>query len=303
MDYFQTEIKQWSDWQAVVTTSAVFEPLIRQIYSSEHEPFKTPVAVATDFCATFAVGPTQIAIFPPAVVAATTRDRYQAERFSLTRLARLQLMAPRLRHAGFIFDAYQFYYVIYQPLTGVTLTEFKATAEPLAKATLGQQLGAALLKLNTAVPQFNQVDHTEVEQLATWQPLGATFATERAQFLAQQTVQFDQFVHGELTGETIIVTADQVGFCHFQTAQVAPRQTELVPLLLAAAYQDPDLMAGLKKGLASPDLVTDLLIGLLWRADGPSWIRQVMGRETGITLAQVQAQLAITINGKAGAKG
>jgi len=253
MDYFKNQLNQWTDWQAAIAEPGAFEPLIQQIYRSENEPFKTPELVPDSLAAVFAVGATQIAIFPPTSIATHPRDRYQTERFSLTRLARLQVTAPILLHSGFIFDTYQFYYVIYQPLVGISLTEFANTAEPLAKSTLGRQIGTALRKINREVASFNQVDVQVLASQADWNQLGATFAAERQAYLAAHPVAMNRFVHGQLNGTNVIVTTGTVGFQHFQTALQGPWQMELVPLVLQAFGGDPDFLAGLQTTLQSPD--------------------------------------------------
>ncbi|RRK11447.1 hypothetical protein D1831_02625 [Lactiplantibacillus garii] len=295
MDYFETQINQWSDWVAARQNTTVFEPLIKQIYSSENEPFKTPEVVVDETAAVFAVGPTQIMIFPPSNVAADTRERYQTERFGLTRMTRLKLTAPELLHAGFIFDAYQFYYVIYRPLAGVNLTDFAATAEPLAKSTLARQIGTALNRLNGEVGAFNKIDNDQASATADWDALSANFKAERADFLASHPVAENDFVHYQLIPENLVVTSGQVGFRHFATARQAPRQTELVPLVIDAFAMDADFLSGLKATLSSNDLLMDLLLGLLWRADGPAYVQRLMaGQPT--TFAALQTKLATLIN-------
>lgn len=295
MDYFQPKIEQWADWQAVQQNATVFEALIKQIYSSENEPFKTPEPAPDNYAAVFTVGPTQIAIFPPSQVAADTRDRYQTERFSLTRMARLHLTAPRLLHAGFIFDTAQFYYVIYRPLQGVSLATFAQTAEPLAKATLGRQIGTALNQLDGEVAPFNQVDSRQLSTMADWESIAAGFTTERERFLAEQPVDATAFVHGNLNGENLVVTSGQVGFQHFSSALRAPRQVELVPLILEAFAGDRDFLAGLQATLAVDNLLNDLLVGLLWRQDGPLQIKKLMGSTT-VTIPALQQRLAMLLN-------
>ena len=291
MDYFQNQINEWSDWQAVQNTPTAFEPLLHQIYLSENEPFKTPEIVTDDFAAVFNIGPTQIAIFPPANVAANTRDRYQTERFSLTRMTRLQLTAPQLLHAGFIFDSYQFYYVIYRPLMGTPVAEFVETAEPLAKSTLGRQIGAVLAQLDGEVASFNQVNARALSDQADWLQLGANFAADRDAYLAAHPATPNCFVHSDLTGDNLVVTPGQVGLQHFQLAMQAPRQAELVPLVLRAFAWDADLLQGFRETYGVSDLASELLMGLLWRADGPAYIQHLMANQYPVTLAQVAARL------------
>jgi len=296
MDYFKNELKKWADWQAVMLNPVVFEPLIQQIYRSENEPFKTPEAVADRFAAVFAVGPTQIAIFPPVTVASDTRDHYQTERFSLRRLARLKVTAATLLHAGFIFDSEQFYYVIYRPLVGTSLTEFVKTAEPLAKSTLGRQLGLAVRQLNSEVAGFNQVDATTLANQADWAQLGSSFATDRESYLTAHPVPMTGYVHGQLTGENVVVTAGQVGFQHFQAAVQGPWQADLATLVGQAFAGDADLLSGFQTTFKSPDLAADVLIGLLWRPDGPTRIQALMGTKqvAFTTLTQRLQQLVKT---------
>lgn len=291
MDYFQTKINQWADWQAVRQSVPAFEALIKQIYLSENEPFKTPEPLQDERAAVFAVGATTIAILPPNTVIDDPRDWYQTERFSLTRMARLQLTAPQLQHAGFIFDAYQFYYLIYRPLAGVSLTTFAQTAEPLAKSTLGRQIGTVLNQVNGEVASFNQVNAVVASDQADWDQLGADFGAARQAFLQAHPTNHAAFVHGELTGDNLIVTSGQVGLRHFAAARQAPWQTELVPVLLQAFDRDQDFIEGFKVTNSSADLVTDLLLGLLWRADGPAQIRQVMGANVAVTMPTLTEQL------------
>lgn len=289
MDYFKTQINTWADWDAARQNSGTFEALIKQIFLSENEPFKTPEAVFDEVTATFAVGPTLIVIFPPNNVLAATRDRYQTERFSLTRMDRLKLTAPKLLHTGFIFDAYQFYYVICKPLAGVTLAEFARTAEPLAKSTLGRQIGTALNQMNAEVGAFNRYDGQQASDAARWDELGSDFKAARQGFIAAHPVTTTDFVHGRLNGDNLVVTSGQVGFQHFGTAHRAPRQTELVPLIMDAFAADSDFIAGLRATLQSTDLVTDVLLGILWRADGPDYVSKLMDRP--VTLESLQAKL------------
>lgn len=276
MDFFQHQLQQWTDWQAVMTSTATFEPLVRQIYLSENDPFKALEPVQSDFAATFQVGGTQIAIFPPAVIAPTTRDRYQTERFSLARVKRLGLAAPLLRHAGFIFDRYQFYYVIYEPLMGVPLTNFKATAKPDVKQALGQQVGLMLTQLNGPVTSFNTMPTTTPSADDLWADFGTDFVTERQRFLAAHPVTPNQFVHGNLVGDNLVVMTGRIGLQHFETACQGPRELELVPLILDAFAGDSDFLHGLLASLGQLDLVEAVLFGLLWRADGPMWLDCLM---------------------------
>ncbi|ALO03692.1 hypothetical protein N7X57_03095 [Lactiplantibacillus paraplantarum] len=283
MDDFQQQINQWSDWQGLQTNVMAFEPLIQQIYASENEPFKTPEPMVDSVVARFNVGSTQIAIFPPSEVAPRTRDYYQATRFGLTRMARLKLGAPQLRHAGFIFDKYQFYYVIVQPLQGIPLTEFCVTAKPLAKSTLGRQIGTILTQLNTEVPNFSHVETRPDD----WAMFGNDFVDERTAWLQQRPVTTNQFVHGNLTGDNLIVTSGQLGLQRFSTARPAARQTELVPLILQAFNNDADLLAGFKATYQTTDLASDLLLGLLLRWDGPQQVQQLIS-DQAVTLVRVQ---------------
>jgi len=272
MDYFQQQINQWSDWQRLSRNAEAFEPLIKQIYLSENKPFKTPEPEANSLAAVFTVGTTQIAIFPPITVLSKTREYYQTERYSLTRMGRLQLGAPKLLHAGFIFDAYQFYYVIYQPLQGVSLTDFIRTATPLAKSTLGRQIGTLLNRLNGEVATFNQLS----EPIVDWTAFGSEFMAARTEWLAAHPVMPNCFVHGNLIGDNFVVTSGQLGIRHFSTAYQGPRQSELVPVILHAFANEPDLLVGFKATYQTTSLVDDLLVGILNRADGPDQIRSVL---------------------------
>lgn len=296
MDYFEQPIEHLADWETLRINVSAFEPLIRQIYASENEPFKTPEVVADQQAAVFAVGSTEITIFPPANVLPQTRDNYLTERYSLTRLERLHLTAPRLKHAGFMFDRYQFYYVIYQPLTGICLADFAKTAEPLAKSTLGRQIGTALNQLNQPVAPFRQV--VAAADTADWHQFGDQFTADRAAFLRTHPVANDAFVHGQLNGTNLVVTSGQVGFCHFTDAQRAAKETELVPVVLDAFAGDADFMAGLSATLAESDLTTALLKGLLVRSDGPQWVTRVMEGAPVTTVAALRARLTTMIGNK-----
>ncbi|EQM53824.1 hypothetical protein N692_13950 [Lactiplantibacillus plantarum EGD-AQ4] len=291
MDDFQQQINAWSDWQGLQMNALAFEPVLQKIYASENEPYKTPEPVADQFAARFTIGPTEIAIFPPSDVMAETRAYYQAERFGLTRMARLNLGAPRLLHAGFVFDKYQFYYVIYRPLQGITLTEFCATAKPLAKSTLGRQIGTMLTQLNTEVAAFGP----ENSAVGDWQVFGNDFAAERKAWLAQYQVTPNQFVHGNLTGDNLIVTSGELGLQRFSTAHQAAKQTELVPLILDAFNGDAELLAGFKATYQTGDLATDLMLGLLLRSDGPQRIQALLPEQT-VTLAAIQQKLATLLS-------
>ncbi|MBU7446865.1 MULTISPECIES: hypothetical protein [Lactiplantibacillus] len=291
MDDFQQQINVWSDWQGLQTNALAFEPVLQKIYASENEPYKTPEPVADQFAARFTIGPTEIAIFPPSAVMAETRAYYQAERFGLTRMARLKLGAPRLLHAGFVFDKYQFYYVIYRPLQGITLTEFCATAKPLAKSTLGRQIGTMLTQLNTEVATFGP----ESQPVGDWQVLGNDFAAEREAWLAQHPVTPNQFVHGNLTGDNLIVTSGELGLQRFSTAHQAAKQTELVSLIFDAFNGDAELLTGFKATYQTSDLATDLMLGLLLRADGPQQIQALLPEQT-VTLAALQQKIATLLS-------
>ncbi|RMW46272.1 phosphotransferase family protein [Lactiplantibacillus pentosus] len=291
MDDFQQQINVWSDWQGLQTNALAFEPVLQKIYASENEPYKTPEPVADQFAARFTIGPTEIAIFPPSDVMAETRAYYQAERFGLTRMARLKLGAPRLLHAGFVFDKYQFYYVIYRPLQGIALTEFCATAKPLAKSTLGRQIGTMLTQLNTEVATFGP----ESQPVGDWQVLGNDLAAEREVWLAQHPVTPNQFVHGNLTGDNLIVTSGELGLQRFSTAHQAAKQTELVPLIFDAFNGDAELLTGFKATYQTSDLETDLMLGLLLRADGPQQIQALLPEQT-VTLAALQQKIATLLS-------
>lgn len=293
MDDFQQVIKDWSAWRAVAQNTTAFTPLIQRIYSSENEPFKAPVAVANPYLAVFTVGTSQIAIFPPSEIATATRDVYQTERFSLIRMARQRVMAPQLMHAGFVFDAYQFYYLIYKPLAGVTLRAFCQTAEPIAKTTLGRQIGTIFNQLAGPVAAFNQRVNTPAADDA-WAALAPNLPAERQRWLAAHPVATDCFVHGTLSGDNLIVTSGQVGLQRFERALQGPREVELVALIANVFNWDADLLAGFQATYSGGPLVPALVTGILLSPDGPACWQRLWPQQTS-SLAELSAQLKLKL--------
>ena len=144
-----------------------------------------------------------------------------------------------------------------------------------------------LTRLNTEVPEFGPA----VVQSTEWDTLGRDFVAERTAWLQAHVVTPNQFVHGNLVGDNLIVTSGELGLQRFSAAHQAAKQTELVPLVLQAFNDDTDLLAGFKETYQTDDLETDLLLGLLLRVDGPQQIQTLLPGAT-VTLTAVQQAIA-----------
>lgn len=274
---FTKRIDGWSDWAKVYQDREAFLPLARAIYRSEGLPVPAALGALTPGTnAVFRAGDTVLKVFAPPSSGLDTTYDFQVEMAMLAHAERTHIPTTSLRSAGQIDDAYPFRYLV---LAYVDAADAGDALPALAPET-GRAFARRMRQLTEALhrPVAGLLPEVDLRQQAiTNERLGRLPGPlrddliQRAQgLLWQDTV----LVHGDLTGENVLVTAaGEPIIIDWADAHVAPAFYELPPVLtdlfrldadLIRAYAGTDdlrpLIAPLLDGIALHDFGADILI-------------------------------------------
>jgi len=245
MTLFNYQINNWDDWGRVFQSIPSFTPLVEYILKKENLPPIIIEHLTPGTNAVFKVGDYVVKIFAPAESGIDQTPDLQTELFATKRANELGISAPRMAAHGFVEDAYRFAYMITEYIEGVEFIEAVKTMTDDQKVSFGRKLRQITDKMNTPCESFNNIDViNDKGRYRRWDKYPDSFKAERLNYIKTHDFGEKVFCHGDLCGDNIIVTPqDVVYIIDFADAVLAPRAYEHV--LIAFEFKfDPALIKG-----------------------------------------------------------
>ena len=231
---FHERIYNWEDWGKVFQSIPAFSPLAEEIYRREGFPFAPLENLTPGTNAVFRAGNTVVKIFFPKESGLDPMPDFQNEAAVCGYLTEQGVSAPRLLAQGQIKDTYDFFYLITEYAEGQEAGDFLAAASPAKKRQFVRELKEILRTLNRPaegiIPSIDLLRRTmENPRLSRVPPTLAEEMRQRAQGL---DISRRVLVHGDLTGENLLVTHEgKIVVIDCADACLAPAWYELGPIV------------------------------------------------------------------------
>ena len=242
---FNEPIHNWNEWGAIFQSIEAFTPLAREIFRRERLAFSGLENLTPGTNAVFRAGDYVVKIFAPRESGLEPQVDYSNESAVCGALTRWGISTPRLIAHGKIQDTYLFYYLITEYCPGEEAGTWLKKANPSQLEDFIWQLKGLLQTLHRPaeglIPSVNllgrALDNPRLERLPV------SLRDEMAERAARLNLADPVLVHGDLTGENILIGADNRPIIiDCADACLAPWWYELAPLVFELFHCRGDLL-------------------------------------------------------------
>ena len=207
---FHERISNWEDWGRVFQSILAFTPLAEKIYRREGLSFSPLQNLTPGTNAVFRVGNTVAKIFFPRESGLDPAPDFRNEAAVCGWLTEQGISTPRLLAQGQIEDTYDFFYLIMEYAEGQEAGDFLAAASSEQKQGFVRGLKEILRTLNR--PAEGIIPPIDLLRRAVENPrlsrIPQTLAEEMRQRARTLDLSQRVLVHGDLTGENLLVTPE-----------------------------------------------------------------------------------------------
>lgn len=231
---FNESIHNWNKWGAIFQSKEAFTPLVREIFHREGLAFPGLENLTPGTNAVFRAGDYVVKIFAPRESGLEPQVDYTNESAVCGTLTRWGISTPRLIAHGKIQDAYLFYYLVTEYCPSEEAGTWLESASPSQLEDFIQQLKGLLQTLHRPAEGLispvdllgRALDNSRLERLPV------SLRDEMAERASKLNLTNTVLVHGDLTGENILIGADnQPIIIDCADACLAPWWYELAPLV------------------------------------------------------------------------
>lgn len=242
---FNEPIHNWSEWGAIFQSTEAFTPLAKEIFRREGLAFSGLENLTPGTNAVFRAGNYVVKIFAPRESGLEPQVDYANESAVCGALTRWEISTPRLIAHGKIQDTYLFYYLVTEYCPGEEAGQWLENASPSQLEDFIRQLKELLQTLHR--PAEGLISPVNLLGRALGNPrlerLPVSLRNEMAERAARLDLTDTVLVHGDLTGENILIGADnQPIIIDCADSCLAPWWYELAPLVFELFHCRGDLL-------------------------------------------------------------
>lgn len=242
---FNYTIKNWNDWGKVFQSIEEFTPLAREIFRREKLEFTDMDNLTPGTNAVFRAGNYVMKIFAPKESGLDSQADYLNESAVCRALTEWEIPTPRMVACGSVQDRYLFYYIIAEYYPGIEAGTWLEKADYNQREIFIKQLRDLLQKLNR--PAHGLIPPVDLLSRSLGNPrverLPESLRTEMAERAASLDLTDTVLVHGDLTGENILVDKDGCPvIIDCADACLAPWWYELAPLVFELFHCQRNLL-------------------------------------------------------------
>jgi Ser/Thr protein kinase RdoA (MazF antagonist) len=280
---FNEALDGWASWGRVFQSAPAFAPLIAEICRREKIPFAGAVENLTPGTnAVFKIGPFVVKIYAPAETGLATRKDFETELAAMERARSLGVRTPAVLAAGALQDRYLFRYLVLEHLPGREAGDALPALPEAERAAFVSRLRHLTARLHAApVPEGLDGWRGRTAGSRRWSRFSPAFLLGREKLLAELDERPAVFVHGDLTGENLLIGADGgIAVLDFADALLAPEPYELPPVVFELFRGDAALTEAYMAPRPREEWLGDLLLGVLAHDFGGDMIEKYYRRRT-----------------------
>ncbi len=282
---FTPELTCWADWARYYQDRQAFAPVVEAIYARQDwgQPEKLePLTPGTHFV--IKCGDRVLKIYAPAAVGMDPEAEQAKESGQMEKAAASGVPTTEILAKGVIHDRYDFYYLVMPYLRGVEAGCWIKKALPQERLAFARKLTGVLCALHG--PQVR----TDLEPLRRragenprFAPYGETFRQQAAQRIQAMPLGGAVEVHGDLTGENVLIDGDEIILLDFADGGQAPVWYEWPPLFADLLAGDGALIRFFVEGIPHDQAAKTLADSLLLHDFGPDILAKMMLPQLGLT--------------------
>lgn len=264
VNVFHAPIQNWQDWSQIFQSIEIFAPLIQEIFKNEHLTYTTIEKLEPGTNAVFKVGKYIIKIFVPIESGVDTYKDYLAEKAGIEWAKERQVNAPQLITIGEIKDKYLFRYIILLHIESKSLASVLKNCKNKDKVDISRKLRCETDKLNVSCDILSPLDLIERElNNPRWKKFNETFYLNRQNYLRSKVLNKVGYVHGDLNGDNVLMTDEQLYIIDFADGLIAPMEYEWALVMLELFHFDPYCLEGYFGKKSKEEYIDICLEGLL----------------------------------------
>ena len=272
MYLFNTDITNWDKWGKAFQNIDAFSLLIEHIYKKEGLLFSEIENVSPGTNAVFSCGGYIIKIYAPKETG-IKESEYPKELSALKRAYEHGVSVPKVVTYGTIHDRYDFSYLVMEKITGLEAGEVLKGFSDEQKYKFVQKLNHILSLINTKTPYCKPKSIEGPLENQRWNSFSSEVRCQADSYLKSLVLSEAVYVHGDLTGENVIVNDGDISIIDFGDSKCAPFYYEYPPIVFELFNHDTQLVREFAKGKESFEEV--LFSATLLHDFGPFFLRDI----------------------------
>jgi serine/threonine protein kinase len=277
VQYFHETIENWDDWGKVFQSIPAFTPLAEEIFRRHHLPFLPLRHLTPGTNGVFLSGEYVIKIYAPKE---SGIEPEQNELPGLAHAGEQGVCCPEITAWGMIHDRYDFYYLIMKKAEGTEAGTWLKSADYQQKITFAQTLREQTQKMNhlpKKAEAFSNSLFALFQENHRWNDFPRSLQQEIAALTKAEDEKHNKvFVHGDLTGENILVTSEtQIQIIDFGDCRIAPFWYEWPPLVNELFGWDPLLIQTYFSGWTEQEFFSTLSTAMLCHDFGGDMLKGI----------------------------
>ena len=214
MYLFDRDITSWEKWGKTFQNIDAFSQLIKHIFKTEGLPLMGIENTTPGTNAVFLCGQFVVKIYAPKQTG-IPESEYRSELEALRRAAMQGVPVPKIFASGYVEDKYGFYYMITERAQGREARKILPEYSYDEKFRFVQQLNGALNSMNTRAPFSGERLKSHALNNEKWDIFSLETKLQIRE--AIESIKFPDmvYVHGDLTGENIIINRDEMNILDF----------------------------------------------------------------------------------------
>ena len=301
MNLFTKTIEGWASWAKVFQSIQAFEPLIRQILHNHDLPLGPSVPIEQlppGTNAVFKVGHYVVKIYAPEESGIS--DNGSLSEIRLTRLAeRRGVPVPQILASGLLTDRYQFEYMVTRWMNGPMAGDVLPGYSSNEKCNFALKIKEIAERINRPEPDAPLLENLIQRAVANprLEGLPRSLIEDMAGLAQSREMDGSVWVHGDITGENILLVDGQPVVIDFGDSIGAPAAYELPPLVFDLFRCDPEMVQAFLDGGDRESFLDDLIFGLSIHDFGASILKdycrgQGFPRDHYKSLKQLRSELS-----------
>lgn len=283
MPLFTPTLSCWAEWSRYYQDREAFAPVVEAIHAIEgwERPERLEALTpGTNFVVK--CGDRVVKIYAPAAVGADPGAEQAREAARIESALAAGLPTPAVLARGVVHAAYDFYYLVMPFAKGTEAGAWIKTAAPEARLGFARRLTGMLCAMHG--PQA-RADLEPLRQQALENPrfacYGEGFRRQAAQRLKAMPLAGAVEVHGDLTGENVLIDGDKIILLDFADGCQAPVWYEWPPLFADLLGGDGALIRLFVAGMPRETAACTLADALLLHDFGPDILAKLILPQMG----------------------